>query len=81
MTTKQQLNQLLPPAEQQTIVDRAIAADALRRVARAAWLDPCGTRDRELRVYKKLARRRGISEHEIQDAVTQGRREAINGTG
>lgn len=75
MTTKHQLDALLPPAEQQLMVNRALAADAVRRATIHQWRDPCGSRDRELSVMIKLARHRGLSAIEIGRVIDQTRRE------
>lgn len=77
MTTKHQLDTLLPPAEQQAMVNRAIAADSLRRAAHDAWLDPHrGSLDR-LSATTKYARSVGVSERDLDQLEDQGIREAI----
>ncbi|PRZ15167.1 hypothetical protein [Nesterenkonia sandarakina] len=78
MTTKHQLDTLLPPAEQQAMVNRALAADAVRRAAIHQWDDPCGTRDRELSVMIKLARHRGLDDADICTIIHDTREEAAH---
>lgn len=79
MTTKHQLDTLLPPAEQQAMVNRALAADAVRRAAHDAWLDPYrGSLDR-LSATTKYARSVGVSERDLDQLEDQGIREAIRG--
>lgn len=77
MTTKHQLDALLPPAEQQAMVTRSIAADSLRRAAHDAWLDPYrGSLDR-LSAITNYARSVGVSERDLDLLEDQGIREAI----
>lgn len=73
------LNRLLPPAEQRAIVDRGLAADAVRRATRDAWFDPGATSDRILRAFRRLAARRGLSTEEIDDIEATARGEAAGG--
>lgn len=79
MTTKHQLDALLPVPEQQTIVNRALVADAVRRATIHQWDDPCGSRDRELSVMIKLARHRGLDDADICTIIHDTREEAIRG--
>lgn len=81
MTTKHQLDALIQPAEQQTIVNRALAADAVRRATIHQWRDPCGTRDRELSVMIKLARHRGLDDADICTIIHDTRQALLEGGG